>query len=330
MALSIYDSRVLTAAVNQMRPVKTPVLDKVFSRKKRQLSSAFMWDIKSSDEQLLGNISVSAPASVTNKTGRKTITCKAPRFAEKRDINAEDLDAVRGFGEEVGPELIKERMADEQFDMRTDIDRTREYQAVKALSGVVVDKDGNTIVDYNLPAAQKPVLTGTALWTDAASDPVKNIRAWKKYIADRMSVTTFTSFCGSGVMDAMLNNANLRDLLKYIKGDQLANQGRIGNLAGVEIEEYFGTYKDEAGTRQQMIANNIFALVGLAPDATAELYAPVADLKAKGGVGKGVKADIFFSKSWETEDPSARWVKVESRPLPVIFRPEFVIYAQVI
>jgi len=327
---TIFQSRTLTAAVNKMRPVRTPVLDKVFARKKRSPTSALMWDIKSSDEQLLANIAVSAPATVTNKTGRKTVTCKAPRYSEKRFISAGELDDMRGFGKAVEPELLKERVADEQFDMRTDVDRTREFQAVKAISGKVVDKDGNTIVDYNLPAEQKPVLSGTALWTDAASDPMKDIRAWKKYIADRMSVSGWVAFCGSGVMDAMLNNTKLLELLKYTAGKQLADEGRIARLGGMEIEEYFGTYRDDAGARQDMIPGNVFVLVGLAPDATAELYAPVVDLRATTGVGKGVKPRLFFSKSWEVEDPSGRWVKVEARPLPVLFRPECVVYAQVV
>ena len=102
-----------------------------------------MWDIKSSDEQILRNIRVAEPAQVTNKIGRKTVTCAAPRYSEKRDINAEDLEAMRGFGKETMTELLKERIADEQFDIRTDVDRTREFQAVKAISGTVVDKDGN-------------------------------------------------------------------------------------------------------------------------------------------------------------------------------------------
>ncbi len=326
---AIFQNRVLTAAVNKMRPVKTHVLDLIFGRKKRQLSGLFAWDIKSSSERLLKNIRVSEAAQVTDKTGRKTVTCQAPRFAEKRHISAADLESMRAFGEQAAPELMKERLADEQFDMRMDVDRTREFMAIKALSGQVVDESGAVIVDYNFPAAQKPVLAGTAKWTDAASNPVKNIRSWKKYIGDRVGVDKYVAICGSKAMDALIENPAALELLKYNAGKQLADEGRIAFLAGCAIEEYYGTYKDAAGVRQQLIPDNVFAIVGIASDNAAELYAPVVDLKAAGGVGKGKAADLFFSKSWEVEDPSGRWVKVESRPLPVLFQPECVIWIEV-
>ncbi|OQY20084.1 MAG: hypothetical protein B6I36_02245 [Desulfobacteraceae bacterium 4572_35.1] len=325
----IFQSRALTAAVNKMRPVKTRALDLIFPRKKRQLSSLFAFDIKSSSERILKNISVSDAAQVTEKTGRKTITCQAPRFAEKRHISAADLEEMRKFGDAAAPELMKERIADEQFDMRTDVDRTREFMAIKTLSGTVVDESGAVIVDYNFPAEQKPVLAGTAKWTDPASDPIKNIRAWKKYIGDRVGVDKFVAISGSKAMDALLNNEAALEKLKYSAGKQIAEEGRIASLAGVAIDEYFGSYKDENGARQQLIPDNVFALVGIGPDVAAELYAPVVDLQAKTGVGKGKAADLFFAKSWEVQDPSGRWIKVEARPLPVLFQAECVIWVEV-
>lgn len=329
MTDTVFNFRTLTAAINKMRPVRTRVLDKVFGRKKRQLSSLFKWDIKSSSERILKNISVSAEAQVQDKTDRKVVTCEAPRYSPKRFIAAADLDGIRAFGKEA-PELLKERVADEQFDMKTDVDRTREFQAVKAITGQVVDEAGNVIVDYHFDAEQKPVLAGTSLWTDAQGDPVKNLRAWKKWIADRVNVTSFVAFCGSGTMDALIDNAKALELLKYNAGKQIAEEGRIAHLAGVEIEEYFGTYKDASGNIVDMIPNDAFVLVGLSADAAAELFAPVVDLKAAGGVGNGKAGQVLFSKSWEVEDPSGRWIKVEGRPLPVLFKPECVVYATVI
>lgn len=325
----VFKTRALVVAINKMRPFSTRALDLIFSRKKRQLSGLFAWDIKSSSERLLKNIRVAEPAQVRDGVGRKTVTCESPRFAEKRFIAAGDLDAARKAGE-LGPEIMKERVADEQFDMRGSVDRTREFMAVKCLSGQVVDESGSVIVDYNFPAAQKPVLAGAALWTDAAGDPIKNIRAWKKYIGDRVGVDKFVAICGSGAMDALIANAKVGDKLKYAAGKQIAEEGRVAFLAGVSIDEYFGSYKDAAGDRQQMVPDDVFILVGLGPEVAAELYAPVIDLKAEGGVGSGKEAEIFFSKSWEVEDPSGRWVKAEARPLPVLFQPECVIYAKVI
>ena len=224
---------------------------------------------------------------------------------------------------------MKEFVADEQSDMRSDVDRTREFMAVKCVSGQVVDETGAVIVDYNFQAAQKPVLAAGAKWNEGGTSPIKNIRAWKKWISDRVTVDRFVAICGSQAMDALIDNESVGDKMKWVAGQQIAEEGRIAKLAGVTIEEYFGTYKDAAGVIQQLLPENAFILVGVSGEAAAELYAPVVDLDADGGVGGGKDAEIFFSKSWDEKDPSGKWLKVESRPLPVLFMPESVIYATV-
>jgi len=326
-----FTARQLTLAVNRMKPAPTRVLDTVFPRKKRQLTGTFEWEIKEGSGHLLANISTAAPAQVRGGIGRKVVTCKAPRFSEKEFISANDLKDMRAFGSVTATELLKERIGDEQADMRTSVDLTREFMAVKALSGQVVDKDGAVLVDYHLPAEHKPTLTGTALWTDDASDPVKNLRAWKKLISQQAGpVTGFAAFCGSGAMDALINNKNARELLQYTAGQQIAEEGRVARLAKINIDEYDGTYTDDGGTMHDMIPEDVFALVGLGPQISAELFAPVIDLEAPAGVGKGKPADMFFSKMWDEKDPSGKWIKVEARPLPVFFQPLAVVWATVV
>lgn len=324
----IFKTRVLTIAINKMRPFTTRALDLVFGRKKGQLSSMFAWDIKASNERILKNLRVSDAAQVTNGVKRKTVTCEAPRFSEKRFIGADKLDAARKAGE-MGVELMKEKIADEQFDMRGDVDRTREFMAIKCLSGQVVDESGAVIVDYNFPAGQKPVLAAGKKWNEGGVDPLVNFRAWKKYIAQRVAVDKFVALCGSDAMDALIGNEAIGDKLKYAAGKQIAEEGRIAFLASVQIDEYFGSYRDKDGNIVDMVPANAFILIGIGPDTAAELYAPTVDLKDDAGVGTGKDPNIFFSKSWEEEDPSGKWVKVESRPLPVLFQPECIIFATV-
>ncbi|MEW6490768.1 MAG: major capsid protein [Thermodesulfobacteriota bacterium] len=329
---SAFKARNLTAAINTMRPVKTPVLDAVFARKSRQDGDLFGWDVKFSARRLLPNIRVEAPATVRDKVGAKFVTCSAPRFAEKRFISAASLNSARAFGSEFEKATIEQKVAENQFDMRGDVDRTREFMAVKALQGQVVDEAGTVLVDYGFAAGQKPVLEGEAVWTHANSDPIGNIRAWKKLIADSMDgVDGFLAFCGGSAMTALLKNASVRALLGYQKGAAIAEAGQVTRLAGLgDIQEYFGTYKNSAGATQQLFPEDVFCLVGLSADHGAELYAPIVDLKAAGGVGNALPAEVFFSKSWEEEEPSGRWVKAEARPLPILYRPDCVVWADVL
>jgi hypothetical protein len=131
-------------------------------------------------------------------------------------------------------------------------------------------------------------------------------------------------------MDALLSNSNVTALLQYMKGSQIAEEGRIARLAGVDIEEYNATYKTDAGVTQYFIPANKFILVGWTSDGFEEYYAPIIDEEAPGGVGNDGEGQIFFAKSWTEKDPSGRWVKGEGRPLPVMHRVGSVVYATVV
>ncbi len=327
----LFQTRAMAAAVNLLKPVPTLILDKVFGKKSRQLTDRFAWDIASQSERILRNIQVHEPAQMSDNQGRKTITCSAPRFSEKRLIAAGDLNAMRAFGLEGENTLLKERIGGEQAEMKRKIDLTREFMAAKALSGQIIDDSGTLLVDFNFAASQKPVLTGTSLWSDPLSNPIQDLRSWKKQISQAVGqVSSWVAFVGSQAMDALIANPSALELLKYTIGKELAVDGRMATLVGVELVEYLGSYLDTNGVRQDLIPPTHFILVGLSGDHAAELCAPVIDFDAEGGVGLGQPGDFFFSKSWNQEDPSGRWIKVEARPLPVLFRPECVVYAQVV
>jgi len=74
-------------------------------------------------------------------------------------------------------------------------------------------------------------------------------------------------------------------------------------------------------------------LIGFCADLVDVPYAPIVDDDAPGGVGnidaKG-SGVLYFSKAWPEKDPSGRWIKAETRPLPVLQRPGAVIYAKVV
>src|SRR3989339_1459139 len=139
---NLFQTRSLTAAVNLINPVPTIVLDQVFGRKLRQLSPRFAWDVQSVSDRVLKSISAAEPAQVAAMDGYNTITCDAPRFAEKRLITASDLSAMQGFGQAALPELLKERIGREQAQMRRKMDLTREFMAAKALTGQIIDDTG--------------------------------------------------------------------------------------------------------------------------------------------------------------------------------------------
>lgn len=329
---AVFKTRNLVAAVESMRPVPTPVLSKVFTTPLRSFSSNLEWDVEKDSEGVCTSIPSGSPAKVISKDGYDHVVVPAPRFSEKFHVKPSDLDNIRRMGDNVAPMLLADLVGREQAKLRAKIDRTREYMAVKALSGTVVDGSGVTLATFELPSGHNPSLTGINKWTDSESKIIENLRAWKKLISQACggAVSSFHAFCGSAVMDAILNNPKVQELLKYTKGSQLAEQGTIAHLAGVDIEELLGSYKNDEGVRSDLIPAGYIALVGVGAGNAGEAFAPPEDFEAADGIGSGKLPGVFFSKSWEEKDPSVRWVKVEARPLPVILRPGCIVYAKVL
>jgi hypothetical protein len=332
----LFKIRVLTAAINAMKSPSMKVYNRIFrNREHMEASDRLAFEVISGSEGILKNISVYAPAEVTDKTGRKVVTLTAPRLAQKRFIHAAELNALRAYGKQFGLEQMKTRIAREQKDAKDIMDRTLEFWAVNALKGQILDSDLETIVDYNMAASHKPTLSGTNLWTNAASDPVNRLRAFKKLIEDDSggAITGWLGYMGSEVMDALLAHEKVRDLLKYGKGAQVAENGKITKLAEIELNEYNGSFLDDDGTRRRFIDEKYMMLIGLCDDLVDVPYAPIVDDDAPEGVGN-IDANgggaLYFSKSWSEKDPSGRWIKAETRPLPVLQRPGAVIYAKVV
>lgn len=329
--------RTLTTAINSMKAPSRKIYNRIFAGKEHlEPSDRLAFEIITGSEGVLGNISVNAPSTVDEKTGRTVVTVTAPRIANKRFIHTSELNSLRAYGAQIGTEMMKTRIAREQKDMRNKHDRTLEFWGANALKGIIYDSDLTTIlVDYGMAAAHKPALTGDDLWTSPNSDPIKKLRAWKKLIEDDSGavINEWVAYMGSGAMDSLMINEAVIALLKYQAGNQIAENGRISRLVEIEFNEYNGSFVDDGGTRRRFVDEDEFILVGICEDLVDVPYAPVVDEEAPGGVGN-VTADgngvMFFSKSWMIKDPSGRWVKCESRPLPVLQRPGAVIAATVV
>ena len=331
----LFKIRTLTTAINALREPGRRIFQRHFKPKLNfQPSTRLAFDVISGSEGVLGNIKVDAPASIDDKTGRKTIILEAPRIANKRFIRPADIQNMRRFGSQAGLELMKTRIAREMLDMRNKHDRTLEFWASRALRGKIYDSDLSTVlVDYGFNATHTPALTGTSLWSDTTnSNPITKIREWKRLIEDDAGheITSWVAWVGYNTMDALLNHSKILDLLKNTIGNTLLGNARIVNIDGVDIIEYNGSFKDSSGTRQRFIDPKDFILIGEGGDVFDCPYAPIVEEEAPGGVGQDGTGQLFFSKSWTEQDPAGRWIKAESRPLPVVCRPDAIVRATVL
>jgi hypothetical protein len=92
---------------------------------------------------------------------------------------------------------------------------------------------------------------------------------------------------------------------------------------GTSLYTYSGTYTDpEDGVVKHILPANT-VLVGSPGVEGVRHFGAIRDLKA------GIQARQYFVKSWEVEDPSRRFLLMQSAPLLVPYRPNAVLSATV-
>ena len=90
----------------------------------------------------------------------------------------------------------------------------------------------------------------------------------------------------------------------------------IGTLENTALYSFDDWYEDEKGDLQPMVPTDRIFL-GSTKSANKRHYGAIQDLDLN------VTAEAqFFAKSWKTPDPSARWVMVQSAPLPAMHQPD--------
>ena len=334
----------LTEAVNKIQTPKSFILDTVFRPKERQhLTNKIQIAVKVGNKKLAPFVQRSSPAAVVEKLNAQAQFVELPRIRLKKPFTGSELlfqqDGslpvyVGGAGDISS--FREKKIGEELQDLKDRITRRTEWMAAKALQGAItVSQDGLSLsYDFLMPTANKPALTGTAKWDDAANcDPIANIRAWQVVSQNASGKIPTMAIARTETINKLLASTKAKDYLnnrRMVVGDintnKVANEFGvkfIGNIEGVDIYEYNESYTDESGNTQPMVPANAFLMVS--PNAENRLhYGAIEDLEA----GQNI-AMPFFAKDWIEKDPSVYWLLVESSPLPVPHEPEALIFATV-
>jgi len=344
--LETFSTITLTESVNKIQVPKGFVRDKIFGkRKKNHVTKVIQVDVRIGDKKLAPFVHRGDPAKVVDKTKKETQFVQPPHIRMKKPLDAEDLKHERGVGQPVyvgdttkKTSYAKQRVAEEQQDMKWKAERRLEWMCLQALFGSMTYVDTaiglEFSIDYLMPAANKIILTGNALWSDSANaTPIANIKAWKVKVQEATGFDPTMAIMRHEVATALLNTDEVKDKLnnrRIVNGSidttKMSDDYGVtylGNLEGVDLFEYNNTYDDASGNSQNMLGADKFVL--LSPSADFRLhYAVVEDLEA------GSFAMDYFSKAWYEKDPSVLNILLESNPLPVPHQPEAIINATVL
>lgn len=341
MSISMFDTRAMIAALEQAKPAKTFFLDTFFRQTEAHQTRFVDIDIQKGKRRLAPFVNPRHQGKVVDRLGFQTFTYSPPYIKPKMVTTAEDI-LKRQMGETIysggrSPEQIAQSLLGKDLATLDEmIVRREEWMAAQALQTGKVAIVGEAVddeIDFSMDADHIVTLTSTDLWTDLTghSDPIADLEDWSELIAKDSGLTGDTIIMGSDAARAFLKNAAVRSALNVwnynlgrIEPGQVApGIRRIGAINAVAtIYVYHEWYIDANGVEQPMMDPKK-VIVGSTQARCVKHYGAIQDLSATGAVPR-------FPKSWEEEDPSARFLMLQSAPLPVPHQIDGFVCAKVL
>jgi len=274
---------------------------------------------------------------------------RLPYMKPGRPTSAEDIIQRRAVGSHLYSERDLVGAAQRQIgrdieDLDDMIWRRMEYMAAQGCitgktplvslddAGAVIGVDAE--VDWGMPVAHLITIeTASAKWSHADADPVSNLRTWGNLIASSAGVSASIATLGAEAASALLNHAGVKTLLDnrrieagMIELREMGVEGvnYLGRLAGVDLYEDLRTYAaDQTGTATPYTPVDRVVLGSRNADNRVH-YGPISDLKCPMPITQR------WVKTWETDEPSQRFVAVHSAPLPALHQPDSIVSVDVL
>lgn len=262
--------------------------------------------------------------TLEEKTKREVQTVETPRLRPKKAFRAPELIDITEVGQSpvlplgVSLEAALDRAVVEDVDDLMDrIELTVEFMCSRSLTGTldVEQENVHVQVDYRMPATNKVVLTGGDLWSAYdTSTPVDDFEAWAAVILEASGLAADTCVMAPDVWTKFRRHPQVKDELdtRRLEGSLLSPKVQSfykGNINGVDIYSYSGTYEDASGTPRRLI--DAGELIFGSRDAECSIVFGVPE-----DIDAGKRPMQFFAKSFKEDDPSALFLLIESRPLP--------------
>lgn len=346
--INLFQTRVMLAMLEQMLPVRTFFLDRFFDGQSPQVSNAETIDIDviKGNRRMAPFVNPKLQGKVIERDGYKTFTYKPAYIKPKTITTAEDvLKRQAGeviYGAASSPSSrAAEQLAKDMAELDRMITRRIEWMCSKALLTGKIPVQGDGIddeVDFLMPSNHIITLSGTALWSDHTNaDPLQNLRTWKRQMSKDSGLVATDVIFGADAMDNFLKcdkvlgannlfdmrNVNIGRIEPRIMADMgVTYYGTITEI-GLDLwtyEEYF--YNEITKTTDDMMPKD--KILMLAGGARREMhYGAIKDLAVTAPVPR-------FPKTWVEEDPSARFLLVQSAPLPAPHQVDGQIVATVL
>lgn len=340
----IFDTRTMLEAVEEMVLPRRFLMNTFFNAARPETfgTETVDIDIVKGQRKMAPFVHPTLPGSVSQRSGFVTSTYKPPYIQPKRATRAE-LILKRGAGEtpyssRTALERAGEQLGKDLVDLDAEITRREEWMCAQALTTGrvrVVGEGVDDTIDFLMEDTHKVTLA-TGRWNTVESDPIANMRQWRRLIARDSGRSANVAVFSGEAQDAFQGNESVLKQLNtrridmgLIRPEELPDGVTyLGYLndPGVDIYAYDEWYVDDEGNEQPIIPAGGLIL-GSTSTRNAMLYGAIQDLDA---IESGLVESARFPKSWVTKEPSARWLKLQSAALAGMLEPNAFLYAKVV
>lgn len=345
MSLDLFATRTMLALLKQLYPPKTFLLDTFFKREEFSTTEYVDIDVIKGKRRMAPLVNSRSQAKVVERLGYSTLTFRPPYVKEKMESKAEDfLKRLAGDTIYQGDSSPAARAAKQQAEDLADLQemciRREEWMAAQALEFGKITLVGDGIsdeIDFLMDATHfiDRKTTATQRWSHADSNPIKDLDTASKLIQKDSGLVPDIAVLGSDAADYFLDNVKVQAMLDnrrielgQIVPDSLPNGAMyLGQLRKPRLDLY--TYDeyyvaDGTGTVTAMV-NPKKVIVGSTRARTARHYGAIRDLRFA-----GLASVRWFPKTWEEEDPSVRWLMLQSAPLVAMHQPDAFVNIEVL
>lgn len=319
--IPLFEPGVLAGVVNKLDPPQTLTMLSRLPRNPWPFPTA-TWDVLAGSRHIANPNIPNSEAHLVPHLGRGQMTASFVYLREKKAFQPTYLHWLRQAGS-LGLERAEATVLREVQDLNERFDNFAEWLCWRALTGTIsLTGEVTANIDFQVPSSHKPTVASPEKWSTATPDVIAgHVQAWKRLIQRDGKVPAtdvwLTEATMRRVFDAYYSSTGL---LSDRMRDEYYRTGTLPGFQQLNWNLVETTYETAAGVTTQFVPDDALFITNLSNRALEIYEGPTADDEAPVGfTGK-------FSKSWKEADPSGRLFLLEWHLLPVLSRPEQVVY----
>lgn len=327
--IDIFSRRAMDEALKQMKEPRTFLLKKFFSRVKEFDTKEIDIDTFDGKRRKAAYVKRRANSTHVETQGFTTNKYEPPYISQETVTEAEE-QFNRLMGNDAYSDAEAAQTAAEQmtFDMKVlddMITRAEEFQARQAIVDSLVEvrdiKNQKLVADITFDRKSSHADTPGVLWdAGAGSDPLADIRRWRRLIVQDAGVAATDLILGESALDAFIANEAVQNILNSRRANLAAIEQEAIELGvnfyglvegGIRVWSYDEWYYDEVGDAE----------VAMIPATAAILLSDRADLRFHYGAVKDMEGVLRKGKrmpdTWVPRRSKERIVQLQSAPLAI-------------